>query len=481
MPGAAIRHAAVSDGEGRFRLDVALGGAHEVALADPAYRSPTVAARPGDLPRELRAEPVAAGERLVPSSAWLARLPDDALKPWFLLDCTGCHQFNETRALRDGALRSADQWNVDAARMHASFGPDSGFPIISGHLASVDLGAWMTAALARPEIPGSVATSAGRFTLTEYDLPGPDLPHDVAVDRSGRVLVTGMFTDRILVLDPESGTTEAVAIPVERANPRALELDAAGDWWVLLGAAASVARYEPAAGRWTSAPVGFYGHSLAVDPAGGVWTNDHFARAALRLARVVPEGAGLAPSEKVGPPFATAARGLSPIPYELRVAPDGKVWTSLLHGNALVAFDPALGTFETIELPDPDAGPRRFDIDAAGTLWIPGYASGALYRFEPATGRFSRHPLPVADALPYVVRIDRDPRRGGSIWIGTGAADALFRFDPATATFTTYPVATRGATMRHLAIDPANGDVWVAYGASPAIHPTRIARLRLHG
>ena len=37
---------------------------------------------------------------------------------------------------------------------------------------------------------------------------------------------------------------------------------------------------------------------------------------------------------------------------------------------------------------------------------------------------------------------------------------------------------TRGATMRHLAIDPANGDLWIAYGASPAIHPTRIARLR---
>jgi hypothetical protein len=33
--------------------------------------------------------------------------------------------------------------------------------------------------------------------------------------------------------------------------------------------------------------------------------------------------------------------------------------------------------------------------------------------------------------------------------------------------------------MRHMAIDPRSGDVWVAYGASPALHPSRIARISL--
>jgi len=53
----------------------------------------------------------------------------------------------------------------------------------------------------------------------------------------------------------------------------------------------------------------------------------------------------------------------------------------------------------------------------------------------------------------------------------------VYRFSPRTERFTAYPVLTRGATMRHLAIDPGRGDVWIAYGASPAIHPTRVARL----
>ena len=50
-----------------------------------------------------------------------------------------------------------------------------------------------------------------------------------------------------------------------------------------------------------------------------------------------------------------------------------------------------------------------------------------------------------------------------------------------TVSTTDVRVARVEAAMRHLAIDPANGDLWIAYGASPAIHPTRIARLRLRG
>jgi virginiamycin B lyase len=285
-----------------------------------------------------------------------------------------------------------------------------------------------------------------------------------------------MFTHRILVLDPATGATETVPMPIESSGPRAIELDRAGNWWVLLGAANSIGRYDPNAGRWQTAEVGFYGHSIAIDADGAAWTNDHFARPAPKLTRIgAAAGGRLSVTTLSGPPFSSAAPGPTPIPYELRVAPDGRLWLSLLHGNQLVAYDPTTGAFETVTLPDPDAGPRRFDVDAAGRLWIPGYASSVLYRYDPATRAFERHPLPIADALPYVARVDP---RDGTVWIGTGAADAVLRFDPRTAKFAVHPVPTRGATMRHLAIDPTSGDLWIAYGASPAIHPTRVARLR---
>ena len=39
--------------------------------------------------------PLMAQESDLPSSAWLSQLPDGETKRKFILDCTGCHQFDE--------------------------------------------------------------------------------------------------------------------------------------------------------------------------------------------------------------------------------------------------------------------------------------------------------------------------------------------------------------------------------------------------
>src|SRR4029078_13035908 len=44
-------------------------------------------------------------------------LPDGEAKRKFILDCTGCHQFNESRALQNGPPRSASQWAADVSRV----------------------------------------------------------------------------------------------------------------------------------------------------------------------------------------------------------------------------------------------------------------------------------------------------------------------------------------------------------------------------
>jgi streptogramin lyase len=64
------------------------------------------------------------------------------------------------------------------------------------------------------------------------------------------------------------------------------------------------------------------------------------------------------------------------------------------------------------------------------------------------------------------------------VWIGTSAADAVLRFDTRRQRFTVYDLPSKGALVRHLAIDARTNDVWLAYGASPGI-PARVARLRV--
>lgn len=411
----------------------------------------------------------------LPSSAWLGLLPDGEEKRRFVLDCTGCHVFDARIAWGpDTVPRTEAQWRADIERMLSFAGASSGFPVISADRDAAGTASWLSrhitrapaAAPDRPALPAGIA-------VTEHLLPiAQDLPHDVAIDSSGNVLITGMFTDRIYVLDPATGARTEVSIPVPRANPRAIEVAADGRWWVVLGAPNALAEYDPVRREWKSHAVGMYAHSVAPDRDGRAWFNGHFTRAP-ELIGSVDARTGEVRTFAVPPHPTMAERAGGPIPYELRAAPDGRVWLSELAGNRLIALAPATGRFETFEMPVPHSGPRRFDIDAAGIVWIPAYAANALVRLDPVSRQLESIPMPAADAIPYVVRVDD---RRGVLWIGTSANDVLYRYEPAARRFTAIPLPSRGALVRHLAIDPRSGDVWAAYGASPGI-PARVARV----
>ena len=406
------------------------------------------------------------------SSDILALLPDGEQKRSFILDCTGCHQMDATRAFVAGKVRTSAEWEEAIHRMLQMAGPASSFPVISARVDAAALAQWLAANITTVPAPAP-RTPNPAATLREYEYPHPgDLPHDLMVDADGRVIVTGMFTHRMLILDPATGLFEEKAIPIQSANPRALDIDADGRWWVLLGAPGRIAVHDPRSGEWTSHQIGMYGHSIAIDGSGRAWFNGHFTKDPEKIGWVDAEGAGRL--YDVATPEALRAGG-GPIPYELRVAPDGGVWMSELQGNRLIRLDPATGESATWTMPQSLSGPRRFDIDAQGNVWIPAYGTNRLVRLDPAFSRFTEFELPLRDAVPYVVRVDRLRSR---IWIGASAGDALFSFDPASERFATFPLPTRGALIRHIDIDRRSGDVWAAYGASPGI-PPRILRLTL--
>lgn len=479
------RTATLADARGRFEMLATTRGEVLVSvvdggtvLADRRYADITASGR-----LHYRLPPPDEGEpaMLHASSWWLGSLPESEAKRKFILDCTGCHQFNETRAFKDGAPRSELQWMSDVGRMLRYAGATSGFPVIAADRDSVETAEWLVAHLAdgvddaertMPEF----SSASMRATITEYDLPvPPDLPHDVAVDASGNVLVTGMFTHRIYVVDPGTGAVSDVAIPTPSANPRAIEIDADGDWWVLLGAPRQMARFDVSDSTWESWDIGMYPHSVAVGEDGdAVWFNGHFTKDPELIGRLDVSTGETQQFEAPSHPSLADQGG--PVPYEQRIAPDGTVWMSELQGNRIIGFDPATETFTSHALPEPWSGPRRFDVAADGTLWIPAYSGNTLWHFDPQTESFTGHALPASDCLPYIARVSPTT---GHVWIGTAAADVVYRFEPVSENWTAFPLATRGATIRHMAIDPRNDDVWLAYGASPAIHPARIARVRL--
>lgn len=474
---APVTHASQTGRDGRFRIRVDGPGPFTVQAHDPAWRSePGEPVAPGASVR-LTVTSHTGPARRYPSSQWLGLLPDGEEKRKFILDCTGCHQFNETRALKDSVPRSAEQWAMDVERMLRFAGAGSNFPVIAAERDPAATGRLVHPAVAagwQARLGTGAVRAEGIATITEYDLPvAQDLPHDIAVDSSGSIVITGMFSHRMFVLDPATARVREETIPVPQANPRAVELDREGRWWVLLGNPRQVARFTPATREWKAFPIGMYPHSISVTPDGAAaWFNGHFTKKPILIGRL--DAASGAVQQFEAPDHPELSQTGGPVPYEQRIAPDGTVWTSELIGNRLLAYHPATNRFETFTLPTAHSGPRRFDIAPDGRLWIPAYAANLLVEFDPRSKRFTEHRLPLPDAVPYITRVHP---RTGDIWIGTAAADAILRFEPRSRRFTAYPVATRGATMRHMAIDPRTGAVWVAYGASPALHPSRIARL----
>ena len=405
------------------------------------------------------------------SSALLSMLADGPEKRQFILDCTGCHQIGAQQMYPFGKARTRAEWVSAIHRMQSMAGPETGFPVM-GPRDAERTAAWLSTQIASVK-PAQVQKAPANPAITEFSYPEDrDLPHDLGVMPDGRIAITGMLTHQMMILDPRNGRFTGIPIPIERANPRSLEIGSDGSWYIALGAPRQIARYQPSTDKWSIWDIGHYAHEARYDGKGRLWFNDHFSRAPVKLGYV---DVATGKVTEIDIPTPAAVTATNPVPYGVAIAPDGSAWGNDLRGNRIYRVDAATGNVKTWDMPAAHSGPRRPDFDASGKLWIPEYSSNRLTRFDPATETFRSWSIPVPDALPYTVRVNR---RNGVVWIGTGAADALIGFDPLTETFAVHRLPTAGALVREIAVDTVRNEVWAAYGASPGIAP-RIARLRL--
>ncbi|MDH4037778.1 MAG: carboxypeptidase regulatory-like domain-containing protein [Candidatus Krumholzibacteria bacterium] len=467
-----------SDSDGRYQLEVPAGSYTLTARVRGAV-SAAVAVAPGagaDLDVNTAVDAITDA----PPRAFISILPDGDEKRRFIVDCMGCHSMRATNVLDvDGTPRDESAWAEAVDQMLAFAGHDTGFPILppdrtagptAAYLARhVTAGAIERAVAGTPPLPAPGTA----YEVTEWDLPEQrDFPHDLMRDGRGNVLVTGMFSGSMYLLDPKSGDFSTVAIPVPGANPRALDIDDDGDWWILLGFPRKLARYRVDAKEWDTFDIGVYGHSVGVDAKKRAWFNGHFTRDPIVFGYV--DAASGETRTLEAPPTPMPVEQGGPIPYELRVGPDNTIWITELAGNRLIRHVPESGATTAFELPVKNSGPRRCDVGPDGRVWIPEYAGGKLACFDPATERFEEFDLPVRDSLPYCARVDAGR---GLVWVSQCAADAIARFDIRSGTWTEFELPTRNAFIRHMDIDPDTGEVWAAYSHSPNLE-MRVVRLR---
>lgn len=406
-----------------------------------------------------------------PSSQYLALLPDGETKRRFILECTGCHQFDERMIATDDRLKSEDEWRMRTEQMLSFAGAHTSFPILAPSRDAVETATWLVEALGNeddpiPQVEPLRFREQESVTFMEYPLPNQlDLPHDLVLDGDGHLVITGQLTGKMYTLDAATGEFTEYSIPVPNANPRALSVDPDGNWWVLLGGPEMIARYDPANKTWKHWGIGMHPHSIVREASGRIWFNGHFTKNPEQIG-YLDASTGVVKTFDV--PSPVMPDGGSTIPYGLRLAPDGSLWGTQLMGGRLVKFEPQTERFTNYELPTPYSGPRRLDVAKDGTVWIPEYAAGKLARFDPATETFTEYDLPIKDALPYIVRVDSER---GWIWIATAAADALLRFFIDDERFEAYPLPTPKSLVRHMELDGASGTLWLSYGNFPAVTP----------
>lgn len=448
----------------------------EVEVRYPGLQSKTVALRSDNLRVELEVD--TAFLRELPSSEWLALLPEGDMKREFTVNCASCHEISHDRIMLNGKPRSKIEWQAAIAMMRAM----DAYDVIPPDFDDEHYAAWLAENLSAERIaelqPGTRRNpeALANIEITEFTLPESDsLPHDLVNGPDGRIWITAFFYDELWVLSPEAGEIERISVDDNEnvnAQPRALKFDDAGMLWLVNGGSESVLRVDPKTGSYETIGVGMYAHSIDVDAEGDIWVNDYFAEAE-RVAKVSHQS--LATSVFPIPASNRPASEGLPLPYGLQVDSEGRLYSTQMAANTLARFDTKSGKGTLFEMPASNSAPRRPGLDNRQGLWIPEFNTGYVAYFDPTTESFTRTQLGSSAVGLYDIEVNQ---ANNDVWATGSLASTLIRYRPEQGgDILTIPLPTEPAYTRHIAVDESNGDVWTAYSSMPAATP-KVVRVR---
>src|SRR6516164_601163 len=199
------------------------------------------------------------------NAEWLLSLPGADKQKAFLTMCVGCHTLQRVLTSNHDAAEF-QQVFLRMARYSPGSTPTNPQPLLPGprgerpavtgdaakaaaeFLASVSLGNSEAIEYPLKTLPRPKGRST-KVLITEYDLPRKGaLPHDVIVDKDGQVWYSDFGAQFVGVMDPKSGTTKDIAIPVVRPEqPKGgldLEFDPDGNIWLAMMYQAAIAKID---------------------------------------------------------------------------------------------------------------------------------------------------------------------------------------------------------------------------------------------
>ena len=494
--GSTITTTVVTDEQGRYSFPAAHMAAGKYTISIRAIGYKLEGLKTIDVPTGSTATAdlkLGKVKSLVPqlsNAEWLLSLPGADKQKAFLTMCVGCHTLQRVLTSNHDAAEF-QQVFLRMARYSPGSTPTNPQPLLPGprgerpavtgdaakaaaeFLASVSLGnseaiEYPLKTLARPK---------GRSTkvlITEYDLPRKGaLPHDVIVDKGGQVWYSDFGAQFVGVMDPKTGTTKDIAIPVVRPEqPKGgldIEFDPDGNIWLAMMYQAAIAKVDrkthevsvfPFPKEWisTSAQASMVSPTYSnVD--GKVWTNNQEDHLNYRL--------DLATGKFENPGPAKTPAGKQIRAYGMPTDHQNNLYQLEFGGGSIGRRDAK--TLEVTIWPTSGAlsRPRRGRVDEQGRLWFAEYGGNGIGMFDPQTDAIKEWRLPTPWSAPYdVVAI----KNGAEVWTGSMLTDQVSRLDTATGQVVDY-LLPRTTNIRRVFVD-SSGErpiLWVGSNHGAAI------------
>jgi len=494
--GATITTTVVSDAQGRYRFPSARmePGKYTISIRSVGYRldGPKIVDVPAGSAQtaDLKLSKVKSLVPQLSNAEWLLSLPAPDKQKAFLTMCVGCHTLqrvltsNHDAAEFQQVFLRMSRYSPGSTPIHPQPllpGPRGERPAVTGDaakaaaelLANVSLGNSEAIEYPLKTLPRPKGRSTA-VVVTEYDLPRKNaLPHDVIVDKDGQIWYSDFGAQFVGVMDPRTGKTKDIAIPVIRPEqPKGgldLEFDPDGNVWLAMMYQAGIAKIDrrshdvsvfPFPKEWISASAQASMVSpMHADVDGKVWTNnqeDHF-NYRLDVATGKFENLGQANS-----PAGKQIRAYG-MPTDL----NNNLYQLEFGGQSIGRRDAK--TLEVTIWPTsaPVSRPRRGRVDAQNRLWFAQYGANAIGMFDPQTATIKEWPLPTQWSAPYdAVSI----RNGGEVWTGSMLTDQVSRLNTATGEVVDY-LLPRTTNIRRVFVDDSGERpvLWVGSNHAAAI------------
>ena len=490
-----------ADGDGNFLLppDVDAGErlGDRISVRAMGYAQSRVVEAPDRLTVIMRA--AANQAAAAPASAWLIAIEDRSEKARFVRNCVGCHQvpspavrayaaqIDEVGGANAAAARAESWlsivrymnylwlWEVGRANPDAPPDPHSAYSVGPGEEIAATMSTHFAGRMDRIEgyAYGAPVIATPDTVIREYEVDGPNAIREaVLTGDPKRLWVADVATNRMFVIDPDTGAQEVHEVPFDGASgPHTLHRAPDGSLWIAPFFFSVVARVDPVEKSWQTwesatsdgTPVGIHDlsfgadHELMTDADGNIWYSDIVNNA---VGYFNPETGR---SEIYPAPEIEGRQEGRALLYGLVMTADRRhVWFSQLGIGSFGNFNVETREFETrVTLPLVDAGPRRLTITEEDIMYVPLYGSGQLVEYDTRERReLGTYDLPDTGSAPYAVTWD--PVRK-VVWIATSNADVIYRFEPATKSFGVLPMPRDGALLRMIDIDPETGVLVTSY------------------